>query len=74
MSAATLRIDHTTVFQRVRDIRAAWTSRERCQRAREGRHRFQEFLGLIAGSPSESEIWAVGAPTDTDLKRLAGQR
>jgi hypothetical protein len=73
MSAATLMIDRTKVFQRVHDVRAAWTSRERCQRAREGQHRFQKFLGLIAESPSESEIWAVGAPTDTDLKLLAGQ-
>jgi hypothetical protein len=73
MLTATFMIEHATISQCVRDVRATWTPRERRQRAREGRHRFREFLGLIAESPSAPEIWAVGAPAEADLQRLAYQ-
>jgi len=71
MSTATLPIDHATILQCVRDIRAAWSPCERHLRAAEGRHRVQNFLDLIAELPSEPEIWAVGAPTASDLNRLS---
>ena len=71
MSTAMLPIDHATILQGVLDIRAAWSPRERHLRAAEGRHRFQNFLDLIAKLPSEPEIRAVGAPTASDLNRLS---
>lgn len=73
MSTVTLMRDSVSVSRRVRDVRAGWSPRERCQRAHQGRCQLQEFLTLIAESDAEPEIWAVGALTDTDLQRLALQ-
>lgn len=73
MSSDVLRFDDRTVFQAVRDIRARWSPRKRRLRAKEGQHRLQALLRMIVEPAAEQEIWAVGAPADTDLQRLVGQ-
>ena len=60
--------------ERVEDIRAKWTSRERRRRALAGARRSQRFLSLVNKSDFDGEIWAVGAPSAIDLGRLVGQR
>lgn len=45
----------STILQRVRDVRANWTQRERRRRALNGRQRILEFLREIIGSPFASD-------------------
>ena len=52
-------------------IRESWSPSERRARAEAARRRREDLARLLFGAP-ELEIWAVGAPGDDDLARLAG--
>ncbi|HZN34926.1 MAG TPA: hypothetical protein VFB80_13950 [Pirellulaceae bacterium] len=54
--------------QRIRD---AWSPAERSARAEAAQQRREDLARLLFGAPA-LEIWAVGAPGDDDLARLAG--
>lgn len=56
---------------RRQEIQAQWSADERSARAAAGRRR-QEQLAQLLFDQAEPEIWAVGAPCDRDLSRLAG--
>lgn len=59
------------IAHRAREIRGQWSPQERRQRAEEGRRLRGEFVRRIVESQYEPEIWAVGAPGDEDLQRIA---
>ena len=73
MPSAVLTFNDRKIFQAVNRIQAGWTQTERRLRAKEGQHRLQKLLRMIAEPAADPEIWAVGAPADTDLQRLVGQ-
>jgi hypothetical protein len=62
-------LDHAQVMLKAAQIRTAWTPRERHRRSVRANDRFRQFAKLARGTRSE-EIWAVGALTDCDLRRL----
>jgi hypothetical protein len=72
MSFSTTSARKSNIAPRVRQIQARWSSDERRQRAEEGRRRRQQLFDLLTSSSSEPEIWAVGAPADDDMRRVAG--
>ncbi len=71
MTRALLPLPKPDVTHRLREIQARWSPDERRARAAEGHRRRQQLFTLIS-CPAEPEIWAVGAPGDDDLPRLAG--
>ena len=71
MTRALLLLPRPDVTHRLREIQAQWSPAERRARASEGRRRREQLFGIIA-CPTEPEIWAVGAPGNDDLPRLAG--
>lgn len=71
MPSAALTTQRVTISRRASEIRAAWSTRQRRQRATEGRRRFEELLRLIVGLDCDCEVWAVGALAFVDLQRIA---
>jgi hypothetical protein len=56
----------------LRTIRAKWSPREQQRRSERGQRRTEEFIELFVAPKFEGEVWAVGAPSTADLRRLAG--
>jgi hypothetical protein len=63
-------LNHAQLMHKAAQIRMTWTPRVRRRRSAHTRDMFRRFAQLTLGARSE-EIWAVGALTDADLRRLA---
>jgi hypothetical protein len=72
MNATTYADSSAVIADRVREIQSQWSPQERRRRAETGRRLRNEFIRRLIDIPAEPEIWAVGAPGDEDLQRLAG--
>jgi hypothetical protein len=72
MSHSATFVRNSGIAPRVRQIQARWSSDERRQRAEEGRRRREQLFALLTSTREEPEIWAVGAPADDDMRRVAG--
>jgi hypothetical protein len=70
MKTAKVDLDHAQVIHKAARIRMTWTPRERRRRSTRARDLFRRFARRTLGTQTE-EIWAVGALTDSDLRRLA---
>jgi hypothetical protein len=71
MNRSTLTFDKSSRASRRQDIQDRWSADERRARAEAGRRRRQQLARMLEEA-WEPEIWAVGAPGDEDLPRLAG--
>lgn len=63
--------DRISVLQKASAIRASWSEEERRNRARAAQQYSQMLAALLSPPEVCDDVWAVGAPNDTDLSRLA---
>jgi hypothetical protein len=71
MNQSIFPLDKLSRTSRRQEIQDQWSDDERRARAAAGRRRRQELVQMLEEA-WEPEIWAVGAPGDEDLSRLAG--
>jgi hypothetical protein len=68
---APLHPDRISILRNANAIRASWSDEERKLRANAARRYSRMLARLISQQEVCDEVWAVGAPSDTDLDRLA---
>jgi hypothetical protein len=63
--------DRVAIMRNAKAIRSTWSEEERIERAKTAQ-RYSRMLWQLVSEPEEcDELWAVGAPADVDLGRLA---
>jgi hypothetical protein len=71
MNRSILTLDKASRASRRQEVQDLWSADERRARAEAGKRRRQQLVRILEEA-WEPEIWAVGAPGDEDLPRLAG--
>lgn len=72
--AAKRLIESVSVAISAAAVRRQWTAGERYLRARAARRAFLRLIDQTTGGATGPEIWAVGSPSQEDVRRLAGER
>ena len=55
-------------------VRRQWSAGERNLRARAARRGVLRLINQIRGGAKGPEVWAVGSPSQEDVRRLAGEQ